>query len=332
MKIKYIDKPHLKKNAGWWGKAWYRWAVWRDNRRYDYYDRHRRNLVIRILALVTLAAGIVIYSAVAPRPSNTVSTKLNTPIPFGNQNKNVQIESNVFNPDTGTLQVGLKFTSASETLVSDINMKRFKLSFDGDRYIKNSESEVNIIPTSSDTLVVQFVKLNTKFQDVRINVADKSLDVSSIAAVSEASSSSKKNTSDEQIGTVIVNNDSQLIRDNKQPVDTQKTLVLNQTNRKIDEQKSVIDENKSAIKKWHKAITEKTENIRETRAQMSDMTNEEMAQADDLIQTNQSAIGEFNTSISDAKSNIFSAKDKIKTLKKTYTEQQNGRLKVDKPY
>lgn len=331
VKVKYSDKPHLKKTAGWWGKSWYRYRIWRDNRRYDYYDRRRRNMALRLGGLLLVGAGIVGYSAVSPRPSNTISTKLNTPIPFGNQGKNVQIVSRVFNPKTGTLQVGLRFTGTTDSLVSDINMKRFKLSFAGDRYIKTGQSEVNIIPTSDNTSVVQFVKLRPGFQDVRILVRDKSLDTSNItAAANVTQESGSKIKKEDQVGTVIVNNDNKLTRDETQGVDSQKTLVLKQTKSEIHDQDKLIANNKLAIKKWQKAIVERTENSRSTRSQMTQMNAEEIAQAQDLIAGNESAIEDFKSNIARAKSNIASANDKKKSLHKVYKQQQNGRLNVGK--
>ena len=329
VKVKYSDKPHLKKDAGWWGKSWYRYRIWRDNRRYDYYDRRRRNMAFRLGGLLLIGVGIVGYSAVAPRPSNAISTKLNTPTPFGNQGKNVQIVSRVFNPKSGTLQVGLRFTGTSDSLVSDVNMKRFKLSFAGDRYIKNGQSEVNIIPTSDNTSIVQFVKLRRDFQDVRILVSDKSLDTSNItAAENMTQESSSKIKKEDQVGTIIVNNDDKLTRDDTQGIDSQKTLVLKQTNSEIRDQEKLIANNKLAIKKWQKAIVERTENSRSTRSQMARMNAAEVAEAQDLIAGNESEIEDFKSNIARAKSNIASANDKKKTLHKVYKQQENGRLNV----
>lgn len=331
VKVKYSQKPHLKKGAGWFGKSVYRYRVWQDNRRYDYYDRHRRSVAIRLGGLLLIAVGVVGYSAVAPRPSNTVGTKLNTPVAFGNQGKSAELTSRVFNPKTGTLQVGVKFTSAADQLVSDVNMNRFKLTFDGDRFIKNGQSEVNIIPTSDTTLVVQFVKIRRGFQDVRINIKDTSLDTSNITAATRVSDTEAKTTKQKaQIGTLIVNNDDKLTRDVTQPVDSQKTLVLAQTKSEISDQKKLIQSNKAAIAKWQQAITQRNENSRATRAEMAQMNAAEVAQAEDLISTNDSAISDIKSNITRAKSNISSANDKIKTLQKLYKTQQNGHLKVAK--
>lgn len=331
VKVKHSQKPHLKKGAGWFGKSVYRYRVWRDNRRYDYYDWQRRSVAIRLGGLLLIGVGIVGYSAITPRPSNTVGTKLNTPVSFGNQGKSAQLTSQVFNPKTGTLQLGVKFTGAADMLVSDVNMDRFKLTFDGDRFIKNGQSEVNIIPTSDTTLVVQFVKIRKGFQDVRVNIKDTSLDTANITAATRVGDDDAKSTKQKaQIGTLIVNNDDKLTRNNNQPVDSQKVLVLEQTKSEIDDQKSLIKNNKNAISKWQKAITQRTENSRATRAGMSQMNAEEVAQAEELISTNDAAISDIKTNITRAKSNISSANDKIKSLQKLYKTQQNGNLKVGK--
>ena len=331
VKVKYSQKPHLKKGAGWFGKSFYRYRVWQDNHRYNYYDRHRRNVAIRLGGLLVIGVGILGYSAVAPRPSSTVGTKLNTPVSFGNQGKNAQLTSQVFNPKTGTLQLGVKFTGSADMLVSDVNMNRFKLTFDGDRFIKKGQSQVNIIPTYDNTLVVQFVKLRKGFQDVRVNIRDTSLDAANITAADRVGDDDNKTTKQKaQVGTLIVNNDNKLTRNNTQPVDSQKTLVLAQTKSEITDQKRLIQNNKSAITKWQKAITQRTENSRATRKEMSQMNAEEIAQAEELISNNDSAITDIKTNIARAKSNISSANDKIKTLQKLYKKQQNGNLKVAK--
>lgn len=331
VKVKYSQKPHLKKGAGWFGKSIYRYRVWQDNHCYDYYDRHRRNVAIRLGGLLLIGVGTVGYSAVVPRPSSTVGTKLNTPVPFGNQGKSAQLISQVFNPKTGTLQLGVKFTDASDLLVSDVNMNRFKLTFDGDRFIKQGQSQVNIIPTSDTTLVVQFAKLRKGFQDVRVNIKDTSLDAANITAANRVDDDDDKTSKQKaQVGTLIVNNDNTLTRDNNQPVDSQKTLVLAQTKSEIIDQKRLIQNNKSAITKWQKAITQRTENSRATGKEMSQMNAEEVAQAEELISTNDSAITDIKTNIARAKSNISSANDKIKSLQKLYKTQQNGNLKVAK--
>ena len=163
VKVKYSQKTHLKKGAGWFEKSFYRYRVWQDNHRYNYYDRHRRNVAIRLGGLLVIGVGILGYSAVAPRPSSTVGTKLNTPVSFGNQGKNAQLTSQVVNPKTGTLQLGVKFTGSADMLVSDVNMNRFKLTFDGDRFIKKGQSQVNIIPTSDTTLVCSYARFTDRF-------------------------------------------------------------------------------------------------------------------------------------------------------------------------
>ena len=121
--------------------------------------------------------------------------------------------------------------------------------------IKNGQSEVNIIPTSDNTSVVQFVKLRRDFQDVRIIVRDKSLDTSNItAAENVAQESGSKIKKEDQVGTIIINNDDKLTRDETQGVDSQKTLVLKQTKSLIRAQDKLIANNKLAIEKWEKAI------------------------------------------------------------------------------
>ena len=196
---------------------------------------------------------------------------------------------------------------------------------------KNGQLEVNIIPTFDNTSVVQFVKLRRDFQDVRILVRDKSLDTSDITAAENVTQESgSKIKKEDQVGTIIVNNDDKLVRDDTQGVDSQKTLVLKQTKSKIRDQEKLIANNKLAIEKWQKAIVERTENSRTTRSHMAQMNAAEVAQAQDLIAGNESEIEDFKSNIARAKSNIASANDKKKTLHKVYKEQQNGRLNVGK--
>ena len=93
------------------------------------------------------------------------------------------------------------------------------------------------------------------FQDVRIIVRDKSLDTSNItAAENVAQESGSKIKKEDQVGTIIINNDDKLTRDETQGVDSQKTLVLKQTKSLIRAQDKLIANNKLAIEKWEKAI------------------------------------------------------------------------------
>ena len=196
---------------------------------------------------------------------------------------------------------------------------------------KNGQLEVNIIPTFDNTSVVQFVKLRRDFQDVRILVRDKSLDTSDITAAENVTQESgSKIKKEDQVGTIIVNNDDKLVRDDTQGVDSQKTLVLKQTKSKIRDQEKLIANNKLAIEKWQKAIVERTENSRTTRSHMAQMNAAEVAQAQDLIAGNESEIEDFKSNIARAKSNIASTNDKKKTLNKVYRQQKIGRLNVGK--
>lgn len=333
VKVKYSEKPHLKEGATWFSRWWYHRQIKHDNRRYNHYDQQRKTVTLRLLSLLGIAAAILIYSMVMPRPSSTVSTKLNQTMAFGNQGTNVQLTKKVFNDETGLLELHFKFTgNTDDTLITGINMKRFKLSFAGDRYIQNGQSEYHIIATSTNTMVVQFEKLKTNFQDVRVGFADKSIDTENIkTAVDESSDSAKKpaKTSD-QVATIVINNDDKLPVNKQRKVLTKKQLVVAQTNTNIQEQKQAIKENRIAIKEWQAAIKEQTENVRATRQQMPDMTDKEQAQANETIESYQSKMTDLKKNISDTNATIDSKKEKIKQLEKQKTKQQNGQLNVPK--
>lgn len=332
VKVKYSQKPHLKDGAGWWSRLWYNWRIKQDNHKYNRYDQQRKSVTIRLLSLLGIGVAIIVYSMVMPRPSSTVSTKLNQAMAFGNQGANVQLTQKIFNKNSGLLELHFKFTgNTNETTFSEINMKRFKLSFAGDRYIQNGQSEYHIVPTSTNTLVVQFAKLKTNFQDVRVMFKDNTIDTTDInVATDDSDRSVKKAKASVQVATIIVNNDDQLEQDNKRVAKGKKQLVIMQTETDIHEQRQLITKNKTAIKEWQGAIKEQTENIRSTRQQMKDMTNDELDQANEAIKNYESKTTDLKKSISEAKEDITTEKDKIAQLKKQKTKQQNGQLNVPK--
>ena len=332
VKVKYSQKPHLKENAGWWSRFWYNWRIKQDNHRYNRYDQQRKSVTIRLLSLLGIGVAIIVYSMVMPRPSSTVSTKLNQAMAFGNQGANVQLTQKIFNANSGLLELHFKFTgNTNETTISGINMKRFKLSFTGDRYIQSGESEYHIIPTSANTLVVQFEKLKTNFQDVRVLFKDKTIDTADItAATDDRDRSVKQANGSDQVATIIVNNDDQLQQDNNRVAKSKKQLVVAQTEANIHEQKRRISKNQTAIKEWKGAIKEQTENINSTRQQMKDMTNDELDQANEAIENYESKTTDLKKDISNAKEDISTEKDKIDQLKKQKMKQQNGQLNVPK--
>lgn len=332
VKVKYSQKPHLKEGAGWWGRLWYNWRIKQDNHKYNRYDQQRKSVTIRLLSLLGIGVAIIVYSMVMPRPSNTVSTKLNQAMAFGNQGANVQLTQKIFNKNSGLLELHFKFTgNTNETTISEINMKRFKLSFAGDRYIQNGQSEYHIVPTSTNTLVVQFEKLKTNFQDVHVMFKDNTIDTADITvATDDRDRSVKQANGSDQVATIIVNNDDQLTQDHKRVAKSKKQLVVAQTETNIHEQKRLISKNKSAIKAWQGAIKEQTENINATRQQMKDMTNDELDQANEAIENYESKTTDLKKDISNAKEDISIEKDRIDQLKKQKTKQQHGQLNVPK--
>ena len=332
VKVKYSEKPHLKEGAGWWSRTWYNWRVWHGNHKYNRYDQHRKSVTIRLLGLLGIGVTIIAYSMIMPRPSGTVSTKLNQEMAFGNQGANVQLTEKSFNEDSGLLELHFKFTgNNNESTLSGINMKRYKLSFAGDRYIQSGQSEYHIIPTSANTMVVQFEKLKTNFQDVRVMFEDKTVDTADInIATNESDSSVKKTQSSDQLATVIVNNDDQLHLNNKLDLKSKKQLVIAQTSDNIQEQQRHIKKDKAAIKKWQTAIDEQEENVKSIHVQMKDMTDDEQDQASESIETYESKITDFKKDISNAKEDISDERNKIQQLEKQKTKQQNGQLNVAK--
>ena len=333
VKVKYSEKPHLKEGAGWFSRWWYRRRVKHDNRQYNHYDQQRRTVTLRFLSLLGIAAAILIYSMVMPRPSSTVSTKLNQEMAFGNQGTNVALTKKIFNDETGLLELHFKFTgNVDDSITTGINMKRFKLSFAGDRYIQNGQSEYHIVATSPNTMVVQFEKLKTNFQDVRVSFADKTIDTESIktAANDDESATNKQAKASDQLATIIINNDDKLPTNQQRKVLSKKQLVVAQTRTNIQEHEHNIKENRAAIKEWQVAIKEQTENVRATRQQMQDMTDKERSQANETIASYESKMTDLKKNISDAKNDIRSEKDKIKHLEKQKTKQQHGQLNVPK--
>lgn len=332
VKIKYSEKPYLKDDAGFFGRALYKFHVWRDNRRYDYYDRQRKNVTLRFAIMFAILFGLIVYQAVNMRNVTTAATELNTALPFGTQGRNVKVTSRVFNRKTGTLLVGLKFTDSGNNLVSDVNMKDFKITASGKKI--KSGTKVNV-PTSENTMVVKVTNLNTDFRTLDLKVKDNSLDVSGLqteSSISSSESTSKKHTDKPQVAEIVVSNDHSLKVNNNLTATSQKSLVMAQTKIEVADEKKVIAHNKSVINKWEKAIADREQSIKNTRKNMTTMSADELSQAKDLIASSQSSINDLRTNIASAKSAIDASNDKIKLLNKAYVKQQNGTLNVPKPY
>ncbi|RDG16257.1 hypothetical protein DQM12_00985, partial [Leuconostoc mesenteroides subsp. mesenteroides] len=124
-------------------------------------EHQRRNLIGIFSIFVMIAFGATVLVSITPRPSNLPSTELNTPVSFGTLNKTASLTKSVFNKNNGVLELHYTISdgSVSDQDLVDISKIKFTAMTDhGDNQVTG-----RVVPTSNNTVVVQFKNLSHNF-------------------------------------------------------------------------------------------------------------------------------------------------------------------------
>lgn len=293
-------------------------------------EHQRRNLIGIFSLFILIAFGTTVLVSITPRPSNLPSTELNTPVSFGTLNKTASLTKSVFNKNNGVLE--LHYT-ISDGAVSDQDLVDIsKIKFTAMTDHGGNQVTGRVVPTSNNTLVVQFKNLSHNFNAVTLTAHDKSINTSTVEAPSSvvADSSSAKKTSansNTASGKFIINRD-KVSKSNTLTFATQKGLEVSESEAKIAAQQKLISKNTNAIVEYQKAIDQQLSSIKKYQKLL--------AQSDDSdtqtsIDNARDVITQIRTQMSDAQKNIQRAKTNISQYQKTKRQAQEGKSLLPKP-
>lgn len=293
-------------------------------------EHQRRNLIAIFSLFILIAFSTTVMVNITPRPSNLPSTELNTPVSFGTLNKTASLTKSVFNKNNGVLE--LHYT-ISDGAVSDQDLVDIsKIKFTAMTDHGGNQVTGRVVPTSNNTLVVQFKNLSHNFNAVTLTAHDKSINTATVEApssVSAESSSTKKTATDTNTasGKFIINRD-KVSKSKTLTFATQKELEVSESEAKIAAQQKLISKNTNAIVEYQKAIDQQQSYIKKYQ--------KILAQSDDSdtqtsIDNARDAITQIRTQISDAQKNIQRAKTNISQYQKTKKQVQEGKSLLPKP-
>ncbi|MFR4248908.1 MAG: hypothetical protein ACLT1L_03575 [Leuconostoc lactis] len=293
-------------------------------------ENQRRFLLTIFSSLVFVALAATVAVRVTPRPSNLPSTPLNSAISFGSLNKTATLNATAFNEKNGVMQLRFTIFDGNEANQKFIDINNIAFSAITEKGGGNVTASA--IPTSNNTVVVQFKNLSPKFNSITVSVADKNINTASIETPSSTSSSSSQQTIGKQskgqdLGKFVINRDT-ITHSNTLSFDTQKTLELAEYNRKIKGQKQIISKNESAISEYEKAIKQQENTIKNYQKQLAEST-------DDDSQTNidnaREEIKQIRIKIGDAQQNISKSKTNINDFKRIIKRVNAGQSMLPKP-
>ncbi|MSB65613.1 hypothetical protein [Leuconostoc lactis] len=293
-------------------------------------ENQRRNLVGVFGLFILIAFSATVLVTVTPRPSNSPSTALNTPVPFGTMNKTASLNKSVFNNETGVLELHLTIydgTVSDQNLV-DINKIRFTATTDhgGDQVTGR------VVPTSNNTVVIQFKNLNHNFNAVTLIAHDKSINTATIEApnnVSAESSDKTKTPASRQnvSGKFTINRD-KITLSNTLLFSNQRALEISEYNAKIAAQRKLIAKNSDAIIAYQKAVDQQEVTVKKYQAILA-QSNESDIQTSIDNARNQTT--QIRTQMNEAQSNIQHAKLNIDQYQKTKKQIREGHTRLPKP-
>lgn len=293
-------------------------------------ENQRRNLVGVFGLFILIAFSATVLVTVTPRPSNSPSTALNTPVPFGTMNKTASLNKSVFNNETGVLELHLTIydgTVSDQNLV-DINKIRFTATTDhgGDQVTGR------VVPTSNNTVVIQFKNLNHNFNAVTLIAHDKSINTATIEApnnVSAESSDKTKTPASRQnvSGKFTINRD-KITLSNTLLFSNQRVLEISEYNAKIAAQRKLIAKNSDAIIAYQKAVDQQEVTVKKYQAILA-QSNESDIQTSIDNARNQTT--QIRTQMNEAQSNIQHAKLNIDQYQKTKKQIREGHTRLPKP-
>lgn len=293
-------------------------------------EHQRRNLIGIFSLFILIAFGTTVMVNITPRPSNLPSTELHTPVSFGTLNKTASLTKSVFNKNNGVLE--LHYTISDGAVLDQDLVDISKINFTAITDHGGNQVTGRVVPTSNNTLVVQFKNLSHNFNAVTMTAHDKSINTATVEApssVSAESSSAKKTTanSNSASGKFIINRD-KVSKSNTLTFATQKELEVSESEAKIAAQQKLISKNTNAIVEYQKAIDQQQSSIKKYQ--------KILAQSDDSdtqtsIDNARDAITQIRTQISDAQKNIQRAKTNISQYQKTKKQVQEGKSLLPKP-
>jgi len=297
----------------------------------DWFLEHQRRNLIGIFSLfILIAFSTTVLVTVTPRPSNLHSTELNTPISFGTLNKTASLTKSVFNKNNGVLE--LHYT-ISDGAVSDQDLVDIsKIKFTATTDHGGNQVTGRVVPTSNNTVVVQFKNLSHKFNAVTLTAQDKSINTAAVEApssVSSDTSSNKKTKSSnhDASGKFIINRD-KVSKSNTLTFVTQKELEISEGDVKITAQQKLISKNTKAIVAYQKAIDQQESAIKNYQKMLTQSDNSDTQTS---IDNARDAITQIRTQISNAQSNIQHAKANINETQKSKTQVQEGKSLLPRP-
>ncbi|MFK8200456.1 hypothetical protein ACI78M_04900 [Leuconostoc mesenteroides] len=293
-------------------------------------EHQRRNLIAIFSLFILIAFSTTVVVNITPRPSNLPSTELNSPVSFGTLNKTANLTKSVFNKNNGVLELHYTISdgAVSDQDLVDISKVKFTAMTDHG----GNQVTGRVVPTSNNTLVVQFKNLSHNFNAVTLTANDKSINTATVEApssVSAESSSTKKTATDTNTasGKFIINRD-KVSKSNTLTFASQKELEVRESEAKIAAQQKLISKNTNAIVEYQKAIDQQQSSIKKYQKLL--------AQSDDAdtqtsIDNARDAITQIRTQISDAQKNIQRAKTNISQYQKTKKHVQEGKSLLPKP-
>lgn len=293
-------------------------------------EHQRRNLIAIFTLFILIAFGTTVLVSITPRPSNLPSTELNTPVSFGTLNKTASLTKSVFNKNNGVLE--LHYT-ISDGAVSDQDLVDIsKIKFTAMTDHGGSQVTGRVVPTSNNTLVVQFKNLSHNFNAVTLTAHDKSINTATVEAPSSvvADSSSAKKTaanSNTVSGKFIINRD-KVSKSNRLTFATQRELEVNESEAKIAAQQKLISKNTNAIVEYQKAINQQQSSIKKYQKILAQFDDSDTQTS---IDNARDAITQIRTQISDAQKNIQRARTNISQYQKTRKQVQEGKSLLPKP-
>ena len=270
-------------------------------------EHQRRNLIGIFSLFILIALGTTALVSITPRPSNLPSTGLNTPVSFGTLNKTASLTKSVFNKNNGVLELHYTISdgAVSDQDLVDISKIKFTAMTDhGGNHVTG-----RVVPTSNNTLVVQFKNLSHSFNAVTLTAHDESINTAIVEApssVSSDSSSAKKTNenSNTSSGKFIINRD-KVSKSNTLTFATQKELEVSESDVKISAQQKLISKNTNAIVEYQKAIDQQQDSIKKYQKILAQSDDSESQSS---INNARDTITQIRTQVSDAQNNIQRAK------------------------
>ncbi|MFT8841107.1 MAG: hypothetical protein ABF933_02035 [Leuconostoc citreum] len=293
-------------------------------------EHQRRNLIGIFSLFVLIAFGTTLLVTITPRPSNLPSTELNTPVSFGTLNKTASLTKSVFNKDNGVLELHYTISDGSVSDQDLVDISKIKFTALTDH--GGNQVTGRVVPTSNNTLVVQFKNLSRNFNAVTLTAHDKSINTATVEAPSSViadSSSTKKKTANSSTvsGKFIINRD-KVSKSNILTFATQQELEVSESDAKISAQQKLISKNTNAIVEYQKAIDQQQDSIKKYQKILA-QSDESGTQTS--IDNARDAITQIRTQISDAQKNIQRAKTNITQYQKTKKQVQEGKSLLPKP-